>query len=475
MAAALVRLAALSCVLVTLAAPVLGSADAKPGTTEFDIYIGVSCMLVLIAGTVSGLTMGLMSLDVLNLTILQKSGTAVERVHASRIRPLVERHHLLLVTLLLCNAAAAEALPIFLDRLVHPVAAVLISVTAVLIFGEIVPQSVCTRYGLAIGSYLSPFVWLLIIVLFPVAWPISKLLDFLVGEDHGTYYRKAELKELVNIHTTVRHQQSRTHSTSAGGVGAVVPEHVDKMDGPAGTLTQDEASIVKGALDLRDKTAAMILTPIENAFMLEEGSRLDEATMKLIIEDGHSRVPIYRRKRSHIIGMILVKRLILLRPEDATPLQNVELFRIPSVSSDYSLYRLLGLFLSSRSHMAIVLDPVDMLTVIGIVTLEDVVEELIQGEIEDETEVFINGQRRARVVEAFKSGQIGPAALDDDESSAGFYRTNSNVQARPKSGFGTGPRSTAGEVVHSTRTLNSSVQSHASSAANERQALLPRG
>ena len=58
--------------------------------------------------------------------------------------PILQKHHLLLVTLLLCNAAAMEALPIFLDAIVPSVLAIVISVTAVLFFGEIIPQAVCT-------------------------------------------------------------------------------------------------------------------------------------------------------------------------------------------------------------------------------------------------------------------------------------------------------------------------------------------
>lgn len=71
--------------------------------------------------------------------------------------------HFLLVTLLLMNAVAMEALPIFLDRLLNPVAAILISVTAILLFGEILPQAVCKRYGLEIGAYLAWLVRLLMV------------------------------------------------------------------------------------------------------------------------------------------------------------------------------------------------------------------------------------------------------------------------------------------------------------------------
>lgn len=100
--------------------------------------------------------MGLLSLDILSLKVLQGGGTPRQKKYATRILPIVEKHHLLLVTLLLANAAAVEAMPIFLDRISSPIIAIVVSVSAVLMFGEIIPQALCTRYGLAIGYYLSP-------------------------------------------------------------------------------------------------------------------------------------------------------------------------------------------------------------------------------------------------------------------------------------------------------------------------------
>lgn len=79
-----------------------------------------------------------MSLDLLDLRILQNAGDSTEKSYAKKIIPVVEKHHLLLVTLLLANAVAMEALPIFLDRLVSPAFAILISVTLILLFGEYV-------------------------------------------------------------------------------------------------------------------------------------------------------------------------------------------------------------------------------------------------------------------------------------------------------------------------------------------------
>ena len=90
----------------------------------------------MISGLCSGLTLGLLSLDVMQLTVYTEAGNPEERKNAAKILPMVKRHHLLLVTLLLANACAVEAMPIFLDRITDPVAAILISVTAVLLFGE---------------------------------------------------------------------------------------------------------------------------------------------------------------------------------------------------------------------------------------------------------------------------------------------------------------------------------------------------
>lgn len=76
--------------------------------------------------------------------------------------------HGLLATLLLCNSLAMESLPIFLDRLLNPWAAIIISVSAILVFGEIVPQAVCKRYGLLVGAHAAWLVRALMVLTYPV-------------------------------------------------------------------------------------------------------------------------------------------------------------------------------------------------------------------------------------------------------------------------------------------------------------------
>jgi len=96
------------------------------------------------AGLMSGLTVGLMGIDHLTLEMKLENGTAEEKRAAWNLLPILKKHHYLLVTLLLCNASCMEALPIYLDRLMPEVWAIIVSVTCVLWFGEIIPMAVCT-------------------------------------------------------------------------------------------------------------------------------------------------------------------------------------------------------------------------------------------------------------------------------------------------------------------------------------------
>ena len=172
-----------------------------PGSFDFAITWIVSFLLVFFGALMSGLTTSLMSLDQTNLLVLSSSGSANEKTCARILSPLLKRRHLLLVTLLIGNAAAMEALPICLHQVIPEYAAIILSVTFVLVFGEIIPQALFTRYRLEIGAGLAPLVWALQCICFPVSYPIALLLDVCLGKEHQTIYRRAELKELASMHS----------------------------------------------------------------------------------------------------------------------------------------------------------------------------------------------------------------------------------------------------------------------------------
>eukprot|EP01028_Stygiella_incarcerata_P002861 TRINITY_DN1546_c0_g1_i1.p1 TRINITY_DN1546_c0_g1~~TRINITY_DN1546_c0_g1_i1.p1 ORF type:complete len:422 (+),score=132.70 TRINITY_DN1546_c0_g1_i1:135-1400(+) len=347
--------------------------EAEAGSTEFWILIGVCVGLVLFAGLMSGLTLGLMSLDMLNLKILENGDDPKKSKHAKKIIPLVKREHLLLVTLLLCNSIAMEALPIFLDMIVSPILAVIISVTFCLLFGEIIPQALCSRYGLAIGAAFAWFVKGLIIVTFVIVWPLSKLLDCVLGENHATFYRRTELKELVSQHG---------------------------KSGHGGPLTDDECKIVRGALEMRDRTVMDVMTPLEKVYMISMDDVMNDQKMREIISVAHSRIPVYSEDRQNVRGLLIVKTLIQLDPDDCTPIRSLKLREVVRVRWNMPLDSMLNVFQEGRSHLAVVIDATNR--VLGVITLEDVLEELIQEEIVDETDVFVDVARGIRVSKSWR-------------------------------------------------------------------------
>ncbi|PKI68755.1 DUF21 domain-containing protein At4g14240-like [Punica granatum] len=436
------------------AGPLQGD-DISFGSVWWFVYAGVSCLLVLFAGIMSGLTLGLMSLGLVDLEILQRSGTPDEKKQAATILPVVKKQHQLLVTLLLCNAASMEALPIYLDKLFNQYVAIVLSVTFVLAFGEVIPQAICSRYGLAVGAN---FVWLvkiLMVICYPIAYPIGKVLDWVLGHNEALF-RRAQIKALVSIHS--------------------------QEAGKGGELTHDETTIISGALDLTEKTAEEAMTPIESTFSLDVNSKLDWEAMGKILARGHSRVPVYSGNPKNIIGLLLVKSLLTVRPETETPVSAVSIRRIPRVPSDMPLYDILNEFQKGSSHMAAVVkskgnkaknlpptaeadnveenraasgdsqlttpllpkqdekfdsvildiekapralkvndaaingipqahssEDIEDGEVIGIITLEDVFEELLQEEIVDETDEYVDVHKRIRVAAAAAASSVARA------------------------------------------------------------------
>ncbi|CDS10379.1 hypothetical protein LRAMOSA03055 [Lichtheimia ramosa] len=347
------------------------------GSAEFLEKVFIIIFLVLLGGVFAGLTLGLMGQDETNLHVLIESGTPSERKNAKKVLALLERgKHWVLVTLLLSNVVINETLPIILDGVLGGGwQAVVISTALIVIFGEVIPQSICVRYGLAIGARTAWMVLVLMYLMYPIAYPTALLLDYFLGESHGTVYKKAGLKTLVSLHQ------------------AVEPSDVE-------ALTSDEVTIIGAVLDLRSKPVSQIMTPIRDVFILSVDDILNEALVDKILTAGYSRIPVHAAgEETNFVGMLLTKRLITYDPEDALPVSNLQLSTLPETGPDTSCLDILNFFQEGKSHMALVSDdPGGQSGAIGVITLEDVIEELIGEEIIDETDVYIDVANKVRVV-----------------------------------------------------------------------------
>ena len=219
---------------------------------------------------------------------------------------------------------------------------------------------------------MAPFVLVLMYILSPVAWPTAKLLDWLLGEDHGTVYKKAGLKTLVSLHK------------SLGDTGQ--------------KLNKDEVTIIGAVLDLKDKSVGSIMTPMEDVYTLSLDDVLDEETMDEVLSQGYSRIPVHHPDNDrNFVGMLLVKMLITYDPEDSIPVRDFALATLPETAPDTSCLDIINFFQEGKSHMILISDsPGKDQGALGVLTLEDVIEELIGEEIVDESDVFIDVHKAIR-------------------------------------------------------------------------------
>ncbi|XP_059407296.1 metal transporter CNNM4-like [Carassius carassius] len=336
----------------------------------------ITCLLAL-SGMFSGLNLGLMALDPMELRIVQRSGTEKEKKYASQIEPIRRKGNYLLCSLLLGNVLVNTTLTILLDGLIGSgLAAVVASTIGIVIFGEIVPQALCSRHGLAVGANTILLTKFFMLLTFPLSFPISKLLDCVLGQEIGTVYNREKLVEMLNV------------------------------TAPYNDLVKEEMNMIQGALELRSKTVEDIMTPLEDCFMIRSDAVLDFNTMSEIIESGYTRIPVYEGEQSNIVDILLVQDLAFVDPDDCTTLKTITRFYkhpVHFVFHDIKLDSMLEEFKKGKSHLAIVQkvnsdgegDP--FYEVLGLVTLEDVFEEIIKSEILDESDLYTDNRSRKKV------------------------------------------------------------------------------
>ena len=117
-------------------------------------------VLIVLSGVFSGLTLGLMGLDTTLLQVIADGGDDVERANAQKILPMRESGNLLLCTLLIGNTLVNTCISILMNDLAQGPVAIAAATAVIVVFGEISPQAVCSRHGLAIGAKVIPLVQL---------------------------------------------------------------------------------------------------------------------------------------------------------------------------------------------------------------------------------------------------------------------------------------------------------------------------
>ncbi|KAG8000104.1 Metal transporter CNNM1 [Nibea albiflora] len=349
----------------------------RPPETDVWLQAGVSVLLLALSALCSGLNISMLALDPVELRVLQNSGTEKEQKYARKIESVRKHGNYILCTVVLGNVLTNTCFVVWMCQILGMTVLSTASCTLGIFFiGEILPHSVASRHSLAIASKTLCATRLLMLAFFPIAYPVSKILDIMLHQEISNFYTREKLVAMLRV---------------------TDPYH---------DLVKEELNIIQGALELRTKTVEDVLTPLSDCYMLSSDAVLDFCTMSDVMQSGFTRIPVYENDRSNIVDILFVKDLAFVDPDDCTPLKTItQFYKHPMhcVFNDTKLDVMLEEFKRGKSHLAVVQrvnsegegDP--FYEVMGIVTLEDVIEEIIKSEIVDETDLYTDNRNKRRV------------------------------------------------------------------------------
>lgn len=298
------------------------------------------------------------------------------------IHLLKENPHRLLTTILIGNnavnigasaLATTIALKAFPDYAIGIVTGIM--TLLILVFGEVFPKSLATRNNVAIAR----------LTVYPVYWfsilffPISTFLNFiplLTGKVQKTSIVTEE--ELMTIVEVVEEE---------------------------GEIKEEERELIHNIFEFDDTNASEIMTPRADMFVVDAGQPLD---LQAVANSGFTRIPVIEADIDHVIGIVNIKDIFIQQSIPSPEIDIRSIMRPPYfVPENKKLDSLLRQFKKRKNHIAIVVD--EHGGVSGLITLEDVLEELV-GEISDETDM-----EEPRIIKVQNNEWIVPGKSDIDE------------------------------------------------------------
>ncbi|KAG5503591.1 hypothetical protein JIQ42_05812 [Leishmania sp. Namibia] len=384
--------------------------------TFFDHVLRV-CVFAFLSAVFAGLTLGVMCANTFTLEIIAESGPTPDSDYAAALLPLRKQGHKTLSTLIisnmLCNVLIVQELSDVFDVVeairtrgssAHVVDdsgsgiwKFVVSTLVILLFTEILPMSICrSKHSLRVAAAGSAFVKVAMILTYPLSASLGWFLDVVVGsEETGQLYDKKELRKLMVMHYE-RH----------GDDDARMPK--------------SELNLLLAAMDFHERKVRDIMTPIEKTTYVRGTDLITLDFLEALWKSGRSRVPVESAPGA-FESVLVVKDLMTVNTSlELSPLTVAQVVKAKDrafamVCAMTSLPSMLKFFLEAQTHMAVVFEedanaigaaipsivrdfdapwrvessmPRCLASpqpkIVGIVTMEDVVEELLASEIYDE-------------------------------------------------------------------------------------------
>ncbi len=283
---------------------------------------------------------------------------------AARTLELAEEYDKLLTTILIgnniVNITATTVATVLCTKWFHqygPTVSTVALTVIILIFGEVTPKSMSKERPEDFAMFAQPLLKLFMVVLTP--------LNFLF----------TQWKKLMSKVFRPKGDDGITEEELVGMVDQAQTE---------GGLDEHESDLIRNAIEFNDLEVSEILTPRVDLTAADEDSSMEEIAA-LFAETGYSRIPLYHETVDNIVGVIHEKDFYAARYRGETMLSNIK-SPVFYTTGNTRVFELLRILQKNKAHMAVVVDEYGGTE--GIVTLEDILEELV-GEIWDEHDEVI--------------------------------------------------------------------------------------
>ena len=250
------------------------------------------------------------------------------------------------------SVAGAAAAKLFGDQ--NIILFSIVFTLGILIFSEILPKTIGVTYASRLAPVVTyPLRWM-VFTLKPIVWLCRSITKLLPQKEEG--------------------------SISAEEIQTIAALSLE-----SGDIEEGEEEVIKNIIELKNRRVRQVMTPRTVTFSLDEDITVEEAMTMLARLSSHSRIPVYSEEPDNVTGMIMRKDILQAAAEGRKDLK-LRSYRNPVhfVPETAPLNKMLAVFFERRQHLFVVVDEYG--TVTGILSMEDVLEEIVGREIVDESD-----------------------------------------------------------------------------------------
>ncbi len=317
-----------------------------------------------------------------------------------------------------------------------------------LIFLDLIPRYIVKTYNLSLIPNCLNFIKFLMYITSPITFLLGKIYSCILSNESISNFKmnKKDIKAFIELQRMKKEEDPdgmRNQSDTESLFHELIDEtknnnNLSNEGDKRLALNEEEANLMLSALDMREKKVEDVMIPLEKVFTIDYDEIIDEQKLKEIIQKGYSRIPVFScNNKNDIIGIVRIKQLLGLNFEKNKSLNDLNIkIRKPIVAHpNIPIIDLLKLFLNGRSHMAFITDNVEKIqycygldrnnsimdlndiqnyrqrnissnsSILGIVTLEDVIEHIYGIKINDEDDYDNEKNQRLKMKNQGKNVQ----------------------------------------------------------------------